>query len=66
MGFLVLLVKKKDGGSWLCVNYKQLNKLTIKDNYPLPIIDDLMFQLHGATILKVCSRIWITQGFGKD
>ena len=52
-GFLMLLVKKKDEGSQLCVNYRQLNKLTIKDKYPLPRIDDLMDQLHGATVLKV-------------
>ena len=53
MGFPLLLVKKKDGGSQLCVKYKQLNKLTIKDKYPLPRIDDLMDRLHGATVLKV-------------
>ncbi|RDY13205.1 Retrovirus-related Pol polyprotein from transposon 17.6, partial [Mucuna pruriens] len=35
-GALVLLVKKKDGGSWLCVDYYQLNKLTIKNKYSLP------------------------------
>ena len=53
MGFPVLLVKKTDGGSRLCVNYKQLDKLTIKDKYPLPKIDELVDQLHGATVLKV-------------
>jgi len=41
-GAPVLLVKKKDGGSRLCVDYRQLNKLTIKNKYPLPRIDDLM------------------------
>ena len=65
MGFPVLLVKKKDGGSRLCVNYKQLNKLTIKNKYPLPKIDELVDQLHEATILKVWSGISIARDFGK-
>jgi len=38
----MLLVKKKDEESRLCVDYMQLNKLMIKNKYPLPIIDDLM------------------------
>ena len=41
-GALMLLVKKKDGNSKLCVDYRQLNKLTIKNKYPLPRIDDLL------------------------
>ncbi|XP_047160910.1 uncharacterized protein LOC124831066 [Vigna umbellata] len=41
-GAPVLLVKKKDGSSRLCVDYQQLNKLTIKNKYPLSMIDDLM------------------------
>ena len=41
-GALVLLVKKKDGSLRLCVDYRQLNKMTIKNKYPLPRIDDLM------------------------
>ena len=44
-GALVFLVKKKDGAMRLCVDYKQLNKVTIKNKYPLPRIDDLMDQL---------------------
>ena len=53
----MLLVKKKDGGSRLCVDYRQLNKLTIKNKYPLPRIDDLMDQLHGASVfLKIDLR----------
>jgi len=38
----MLLVKKKDGGTRLCVDYFQLNMLTIKNKYPLPRIDELM------------------------
>jgi len=48
----VLLVKKKDGNSRLCVDYRQLNKMTIKNKYPLPIIDDLMDQLHGSSVFS--------------
>ena len=48
-GAPVLLVKKKDGSSRLCVDYRQLNKMTIKNKYPLLRIDDLMDQLHGSS-----------------
>ena len=40
-GAPVLFVKKKDGTLWLCIDYRQLNKLTVKNKYPLPRIDDL-------------------------
>ena len=53
----MLLVKKKDGSSRLCVDYKQLNKMKIKNKYPLMRINDLMDQLHGASIfLKIHLR----------
>nr|KYP76661.1 Transposon Ty3-G Gag-Pol polyprotein [Cajanus cajan] len=48
----ILLVKKKDGGAWLCANYRQLNKLTIKKRYSLLRIDDLMDQLKGAYVFS--------------
>jgi len=51
-GAPVLLVKKKDDSSRLCVDYRQLNKLTIKNKYPLPRIDDLLNQLRGATLFS--------------
>ena len=47
-GAPVLLVKKKEGTMRLCVDYRQLNKVTIKNRYQLPRIDDLMDQLVGA------------------
>jgi len=51
-GALVLLVKKKYGSMRLCVDYRQLNKVTIKNRYPLPRIDDLMDQLVGAEVFS--------------
>jgi len=56
-GAPVLLVKKKNGSSRLCMDYRQLNKMTIKNKYPLPRIDDLMDQLHGSSVfLKIDLR----------
>jgi len=49
-GAPVLLVKNKDGSMRLCVDYRQLNKVTIKNRYLLPRIDDLMDQLVGAEV----------------
>ena len=51
-GALVLLVKKKDGSMRLCVDYRQLNKVTIKNRYSLPRIDDLMDQLVGVEVFN--------------
>ena len=53
-GALVLFVKKKDGTLWLCIDYRQLNKVTVKKKYPFPRIDDLFDQMRGA---KVFSKI---------
>ncbi|GJS00645.1 putative reverse transcriptase domain-containing protein [Tanacetum coccineum] len=44
----VLFVKKKDGSFRMCIDYKELNKITIINRYPLPSIDDLFDQLQGA------------------
>ena len=48
----MLFVKKKDGTLRLCIDYRQQNKLTIKNRYPLPRIDDLFDQLKGASIFS--------------
>ncbi|GJS19070.1 putative reverse transcriptase domain-containing protein [Tanacetum coccineum] len=49
-GAPVLFVKKKDGSFWMCIDYRELNKLTVKNRYPLPRIDDLFDQLQGSSI----------------
>ncbi|GMH29382.1 hypothetical protein Nepgr_031225 [Nepenthes gracilis] len=51
-GAPVLFVKKKDGTMRLCVDYRELNKITIKNKYPLPRIDDLLDQLQGAYVFS--------------
>ena len=48
-GAPVLFVKKKDGSLRMCIDYKHLNKVTIKNKYPIPRIDDLFDQLQGAS-----------------
>ena len=51
-GMPVLFVKKKDGMLRLCVDYRQLNKMTVKNKYPLPRIDDFFDQLKGVSVFS--------------
>ncbi|XP_060974481.1 uncharacterized protein LOC133039601 [Cannabis sativa] len=51
-GATVLYVKKKDGSMRMCVDYRELNKVTIKNKYPLPRIDDLFDQLQGSAVFS--------------
>jgi len=56
-GALVLFVRKKDGSMRLCIDYQELNRVIVKDKYPLPRIDDLFDQLAGAAVfLKIDLR----------
>ncbi|GKE80992.1 putative reverse transcriptase domain-containing protein, partial [Tanacetum coccineum] len=50
-GAPILFVKKKDGSFWMCIDYRELNKLTVKNRYPLPRIDDLFDQLLIKSLL---------------
>ncbi|GKA36004.1 zinc finger, CCHC-type containing protein [Tanacetum coccineum] len=60
-GALILFFKKKDGSFRMCIDHQELNKLTVKNRYPLPRIDDLFVQLQGSSVyskidLRSCYR----------
>jgi len=59
-GALVLFVKKKDGSLRLCMNYRELNRVTVKNKYPLPQIDDLFDQFIGVAVF---SKIDLRSGY---
>ncbi|GJW21673.1 putative reverse transcriptase domain-containing protein [Tanacetum coccineum] len=59
-GAPILFVKKKNGSFRMCINYRELNKLTVKNRYPLPRIDDLFDQLQGSSTY---SKIDLRSGY---
>ncbi|KAI3686844.1 hypothetical protein L1987_80533 [Smallanthus sonchifolius] len=59
-GSSVLFFKKKDGTFRMCIDYRELNKVTIKNRYPLPRIDDLFYQLQGSSFY---SNIYLRSGY---
>ena len=59
-GASILFVAKKDGSLRMCIDYRALNQLTVKDRSPLPRIDDLLSQMNGATVF---SSLDLAQGY---
>ena len=59
-GAPALFAKKKDGSLWMCIDYRRLNQVTVKNRYPLPRIDDLFDQLRGASCF---SKIDLRSGY---
>ena len=59
-GAPVLFVKKKDGTLRMCIDYRQINKVTVKNKYPLPRKEDLFDQLKGAGVF---SKIYLRSGY---
>ena len=59
-GAPVLFAKKKDKTLRLCIDYRQLNRVTIKNRHPLPRIDDLFYQLRGV---RVYTKIYLRTGY---
>jgi hypothetical protein len=56
----VLFVEKKDGTQQMCIDYRSLNEVTIKNKYPLPSIEDLFDQMKGASVF---SKIDLRSGY---
>jgi hypothetical protein len=58
----VLFMEKKDGTQWMCVDYRSLNEVTVKNKYPLPRIEDLFDQMKGASVF---SKIDLRLGYNQ-
>jgi len=56
----IIFVKKPDARLRMCVDYRGLNKITVKDRYPLPYIEDLLDKLHGA---RVFTKLHLASGY---
>ena len=54
----MFFVKKKDGSLCLVQDYRKLNKITIKNSYPLPLVSDVLTHLHGAEFFTVLDLHW--------
>lgn len=57
-GAPVLFIKKKDGSLQLCIDYRELNKVIVKNKYPLPMINDLLDQLSGSCVFSKIDLRW--------